>query len=112
MARCMKMVAVDLGANSGRVILGKYNGDKLEINEVNRFPNIPVQINRTLHWDILGFLREIRLGLKLAGGKYGNDISSIGIDTWGTDFGLIDKKGNLIGNPVHNRDKRTARMME
>lgn len=112
MASHLNMLAVDLGASSGRVILGKYNGCKLNIEEINRFSNLPVSTNRVLYWDLLGLYREIKQDFKIAGENKQSSIASVGIDTWGNDFGLLDKKGKLLSNPVHYRDNRTLGMME
>jgi rhamnulokinase len=103
------VLAVDLGAESGRVMAVKYDGRSLHLEELYRFPNTTVTINGTLHWDFLRLWRDIQAGIEK--GKSLNP-ASIGVDTWGVDFGLLDKQGNLIGNPVHYRDGRTANMME
>jgi rhamnulokinase len=112
MANHLNMIAADLGASSGRVVLGGFDGEKISIRETNRFHNIPVGTNGTLYWDILYLYREIRQGFKIAANEAGNGISSIGIDTWGNDFGLLDRNGRLLSNPVHYRDNRTLEMME
>lgn len=112
MNKDLKMIAADLGASSGRVILGKYDGSRLKIEEANRFVNSPVYANGVLYWDILGLYREIKHGFKEVCKNGKNDIASIGIDTWGNDFGLLDNKGKLVSNPVHYRDNRTQGMME
>lgn len=108
----LKSVAVDMGASSGRVILGKFNGNVLEIEEINRYMNIPVYQNGTLYWNILGMLHEINKGFREVKARGGRDIASVGFDSWGNDFGLIDRKGKLVSNPVHYRDNRTIGMME
>lgn len=105
-----KVLAVDLGGSSGRVVLGQLVDGKIRATELHRFPNDPVNVNGTLYWDILRILHEIKVGI-LKSKPYG-EIESIGIDTWGVDFGLIDEAGNLIDNPVHYRDNRTAGTME
>ncbi|KAA3658512.1 MAG: rhamnulokinase [Chloroflexi bacterium] len=102
------VLAVDLGAESGRVIAVAFNGRSLTQKELHRFPNIAVTINGTLHWDFLRLWHDIQVGIEK--GKALNP-ASIGVDTWGVDFGLLDKQGNLIGNPVHYRDSRTDDMM-
>ncbi len=105
-----QVLAFDFGASSGRAILGKFDGEKLTLHEVHRFSNDPVYLNGTLYWDTLRQLYDIKQGLvkaKLAGG-----FDSIGIDTWGVDYGLIDKEGYLIENPVHYRDHRTDGILE
>ncbi|MEU5835955.1 rhamnulokinase family protein [Streptomyces diacarni] len=104
--------AVDLGASSGRVILGTVAGEGLALEEVHRFPNRPVRAGgaeRTLHWDILGLYRGVLDGLCAAATKAGR-LASVGIDTWAVDFGMLDADGALLGNPVHYRDARTDGM--
>ena len=101
----MKVLAFDLGASSGRGIIAELKDGKITLNEIHRFPNNGINVRGTLYWDILYLFDQIKQGIvnaKLAGG-----FDSIGIDTWGVDFGLIDKNGDLIGNPVHYRDIRT-----
>lgn len=105
------LVAVDLGASSGRVIAGSLAGGRLRIHEVARFPNRPVVtmeggVDR-LHWDVLALWASIRDGLRDAARQHG-PVDSIGIDTWAVDYGLLDADGSLLGNPVHYRDGRTA----
>lgn len=106
------MVAIDIGAESGRVVLGSFDGRLLSIREAHRFPNIPVQVHDTLHWDVLRLFNGIREGIARAARTVGGSIASIGVDTWGVDFALLDRQGKLIGNPVHYRDRRTEGMME
>ncbi len=105
-----RVLAFDFGASSGRAIIGEFDGTKIELNEVHRFSNDPVLVNGTMYWDILRLFHEIKQGIikaNLAGG-----FESIGIDTWGVDFGLIDSEGRLLENPVHYRDGRTDGMVE
>ena len=99
-------LSVDFGANSGRVIVGYFHSDELVLDEVHRFQNRLVKLGSHLYWDFLYLFEEMKTGMKLAAQK-GYAIKSIGIDTWGVDFGLIDKDGNLLGNPVSYRDDRT-----
>ena len=94
--------AVDLGASSGRVIVGRLDQDRVQIEETHRFANEPVRAGGTLHWDILGLYRGVLEGLSKAG-----PVESIGIDSWAVDYGLLDVSGALLGNPVHYRDSRT-----
>jgi len=103
-----KFVAIDLGAESGRVIVGDLS--KMEI--IYRFPNHLVRVKDSIFWDILGVFNEIKKGLKEAFKKYPNQIVSIGIDAWGVDYVLLDDDGDLLGNPYHYRDKRTDNIME
>lgn len=100
-----KILAFDFGASSGRLIMGFFDGRKIELEEIHRFSNDPVLLGDTLYWDVLRQFFEIKQAL-LKTKKYG-PMDSLGIDTWGVDFGLIDKQGNLLENPVHYRDLRT-----
>jgi rhamnulokinase len=102
--------AVDLGASSGRVMTAEVGQDRLELTEVRRFPNRPVRVAGTLHWDILGLYGNILDGLRSAGTA--GAVASVGVDSWGVDFGLLDRSGALVGNPVHYRDGRTDGIME
>ncbi len=105
-------LAFDLGAESGRAILGKYNGSKLSLHEVHRFTNAPVSISGTMYWDVLNLFSEMKKGLALAGAEAGGRLAGIGCDSWGVDFGLIGKGDILLGNPCHYRDSRTNGMLE
>ncbi|NUP30652.1 MAG: rhamnulokinase, partial [Streptomycetaceae bacterium] len=98
--------AIDLGASSGRVIVGRVTPDGVGLAEAHRFPNRPVRVAGTLHWDALGLYAGILDGLRAAGTAAGQ-LTSVGIDSWGVDFGLVDASGVLLGNPVHYRDTRT-----
>ncbi|MET9270017.1 rhamnulokinase family protein [Kribbella sp. NPDC003557] len=102
-----RVAAVDLGASSGRVMLGSVGPEVLELRELNRFWNGPVRVRGTLHWDILHLYRSILEGLHLAG-----SLDGIGIDSWAVDYGVLDPDGRLIGNPVHYRDSRTDGVLE
>jgi rhamnulokinase len=103
---------VDLGAESGRVMLGRFDGSVLALEEAHRFPNIPVLVAGTLHWDILRIWSEIKHGLAICGRQAGGPLASIGVATWAVDFGLLGTDGALLGNPVHYRDARTQGMIE
>jgi len=105
-------IAFDLGAESGRAIKGAIRKGKLTIEEAHRFPNTPVPVHGTIHWDVLGLLRNVREGLRLCAAQAGEPPAGIGVDTWGVDFGLLDANGALLANPVHYRDKRTEGMIE
>lgn len=102
----IKMLGIDLGASSGRGIVGSFNGDKLEITENHRFANEPVIQNGHFSWDILRIFHEIKNSIRKTV-LDGENIATIGIDTWGVDYGFLDKNGKLISNPVHYRDTRT-----
>ena len=106
------LLAIDLGAESGRAILGTLNDGKLVLTEIRRFPNVPVRLPDGLHWDILRLWTDIKDALALAIRKGGKQSLSIGVDTWGVDFGLLDRRGALIGNPYHYRDSRTDGMVD
>lgn len=105
-----RVLAFDFGASSGRAIVGVFDGDKIELREVHRFSNDPVTINGTVYWDVQRLFFEIKQGILKA--KEDGGFDSIGIDTWGVDFGLLRKDGTLIENPIHYRDKRNDGMAE
>ncbi len=105
------VAAIDVGASSGRVMVGRVGPDRLEIAEVHRFPNVPVEVRNTLHWDILSLFSGILDGLHAAG-RQAPELASVGIDSWAVDYGLLDSAGCLLGNPVHYRDRRTDGVME
>ncbi len=107
----MNYLAFDLGADSGRAIVGSLTDHGLTLTEVHRFPNIPVRTRDTLHWDVLRLWHEIKTGLRAAQGQ-SPDLTSVGLDTWGCDFALLDDADRLLGNPVHYRDGRTYGMLE
>lgn len=104
--------AVDLGAESGRVMLGRFDGEWLSLEEVHRFPNVPVRVGDTLHWDVLRLWGDIHQGLAATARLAQGQIASMGVDTWGVDFGLLGRDDQLVGNPVHYRDARTTGMIE
>ncbi|MFJ6633637.1 rhamnulokinase family protein [Streptomyces sp. NPDC091376] len=103
----LPFAAVDLGASSGRVIVGRVGPGTLGLTEVHRFPNTPVRTGGTLHWDILALYRGVLDGLRAAARATGGRLASVGVDSWAVDYGLLDADGALIGNPVHYRDTRT-----
>ena len=104
------VAAVDLGASGGRVMMGTVGrGQQLELQELHRFPNVPVRVLGTLHWDVLALFQGVLDGLGAAA-RAGAGLASLGIDTWGVDYGLLDADGTLLGNPVHYRDTRTEGM--
>lgn len=105
-----RVLAFDFGASSGRAIIGTLDNGKITLNEVHRFSNDPVTVNGTFYWDVLRLFHEIKQGLLKA--KQAGGFDSIGIDTWGVDFGLLNKDGVLLENPVHYRDKRNIGMVE
>lgn len=110
MNRKKRVLAFDLGASSGRAVLACLENDRIRLTEIHRFPNEPVSCGGHLYWDVLRLLHEIKTGLRKAQAAGGFD--SIGIDTWGVDYGLIGKDGSLLGNPFHYRDKRTEGILD
>ena len=111
MATTSDYLALDLGAESGRGLLGKFDGERLTLEEVHRFPNGPVRMLDTLHWDLPRLFDEIKTALRKAAAA-NPGLDGVGIDTWGVDFGLVGRGDTLLGNPVHYRDARTEGMME
>ena len=123
MAEAKQYIAVDLGAESGRVMLGAVHAsakaeagagstDKLTLEEIHRFNNGPIDENGSLRWNFKHLLSEIKTGIGEAAKQAGNKIDGIGVDSWGVDFGLIGDDGKLLENPYHYRDSRTNGMME
>jgi sugar (pentulose or hexulose) kinase len=102
------VAAVDLGASGGRVMAGRVSDSGIALEEVRRFPNVPVSAGGTLYWDILRLYGDVQQGLRAAAHEF--PLASAGIDSWGVDYGLIDSAGALLGNPVHYRDARTDGM--
>ncbi|MGG4341416.1 rhamnulokinase [Paenibacillus lautus] len=107
----MSVLAFDLGASSGRAMLGQWNGRTIDVTEIHRFPNDPVRIGDRFQWDILRIYHEMKQGLLRLKGQHSLP-SSIGIDSWAVDFGLLDRTGELLTNPYHYRDTRTDGVME
>jgi rhamnulokinase len=103
-------LAVDLGASGGRVVAGIYNGARLELDELDRFPNDPIQEADGWHWNFKNLLTHIKRGIALAIKKYGDVVVSVGVDTWGVDYGLLDANGKLLAAPFQYRDARTNGM--
>jgi rhamnulokinase len=104
------LAAVDLGAQSGRVAVGRFDGEGLAIEEVHRFPNVPVKAGGRLYWDVLRLYADVLDGLRAA--DRAERIDAVAVDSWGVDFGLVDRDGNLLRNPVHYRDGRRAAALE
>ena len=105
-----RILAFDFGASSGRAMIAELKDGKIDVKEIHRFSNDPVLVGKMLSWDVLRLFHEIKQGIVLAVQDGGFD--SIAIDTWGVDFGLINKHGELICNPVHYRDARTEGIPE
>ena len=107
-----QFLAFDLGAESGRAILGRFDGEKVELEVLHRFPNHPVTVVATTYWDVLRLFHEMKEGLSQCVQAYGTNIASIAIDTWGVDFGLLGPGDELLGNPIHYRDPHTEGIIE
>ncbi|MDR1191879.1 MAG: rhamnulokinase [Verrucomicrobiales bacterium] len=105
-------LAVDLGAGSGRVLAGIYHGDTLALRELNRFPSEAVREADGWHWNFTRLLARVKDGIRLALGEFGARVVSLGVDTWGVDYGLLDADGQLLGQPFQYRDARADGMME
>jgi rhamnulokinase len=104
-------LAVDLGAESGRTMIGTLDDGHLSLTETHRFANGPVQLPDGLHWDILRLWADTKTGMGISSAKFNKNIDSIGLDTWGVDFALLDQEGALLSNPFHYRDARTDGML-
>ncbi len=105
-------VAIDLGASSGRHLVGLFDGRRLTLEEIHRFENGPVAAAGHLHWNVLGLWQNVLAGMRAASAKHGERIASVAVDTWGVDFGLVSKNDELLGNPVCYRDSRTDGMLD
>lgn len=110
LAMGQRYLALDYGAESGRGVVGTFDRARLTLDEVHRFPTGPVRVGSTMHWDLPLLLNEARRSLAAA--HAGGPIASVGVDTWGVDFGLIGPRGELVGLPVHYRDPRTDGVVE
>ena len=104
-------LAIDLGASSGRVIAAELRGDQIVLHEVHRFENAPLPIGNRLHWNVLNLWQEIERGIGLAADQYRDQIVSLGVDTWGVDYVLLDRNDDLVGPAFCYRDSRTRGMM-
>ena len=105
-------LGVDLGAESGRVMAGLWNGRRIRLEELHRFPNGPVEVAGSLRWDVLRLWSEIQHGLAIAARSRGKEVKSVGVDAWGVDFVLLSKSDELLGQPYHYRDARTRGVMK
>ena len=103
-------LAIDLGASSGRLVAGAFDGERLRLEEVHRFANGPVAVGHSLHWDVLRLWSETLDGLRVAADRCGKSLRSVGVDTWGVDFALLGRGDELLSNPHHYRDRRTDGM--
>lgn len=111
MRETQSFLAIDLGAESGRGVLGKFDGELLELEEIHRFPNGGIRVMDSLHWDVLQLWTEIKRTLSICARQRVN-LTSLGVDTWGVDFALLGKDDTLLGNPYHYRDSRTDGILE
>jgi len=107
-----QFLALDLGAESGRGVLGTLDGKRLQLEDVHRFPNGPVRVLSSMHWDVLRLFSEMKKALSLAAAQAGRSLAGVGVDTWGVDFGLLGSGDVLLGNPYHYRDERTVGMVD
>jgi rhamnulokinase len=107
MSKPSNYLAVDIGASSGRVMLGGWDGERIALSELHRFPNGAIEEHGHLHWDAPRLWREIQAGIAAYAARYDEPLAGIGIDTWAVDYGLLDASGQLLGNPYHYRDRRT-----
>jgi len=105
-------LAFDLGASSGRAIQGTLEDGKLTLTELHRFDNVPVQAGAHLYWNLLGIFNELKIGMRAYANQVKEPLAGMGIDTWGVDFGLLDKNDELLSNPINYRDDQTDGMME
>ncbi|MCW2724087.1 MAG: rhaB [Frankiales bacterium] len=110
MSASHRCVAVDLGAESGRVVVGSFDGVRLHTEVVHRFANVPRQRDGHLRWDMQRLWDDVRTGLRSAGEQ--GVVDSVGVDTWGIDFGFLDGQGRLLADPVSHRDGRTRHLVE
>lgn len=111
MTATRNLLAFDLGAESGRGVLGRFDGQKLQLQDVHRFANTPAATLDTLHWDVLHLYNEMLSGMRKCAHEFGG-AASVGIDTWGVDFALLGRNGTLLGNPRHYRDPHTEGVMD
>ena len=97
-----ELAAIDLGASSGRVVLGRFDGGRVALEELHRFPNRPVRLPDGLHWNLLHLFTEALEALR------GRALDGVAVDTWGVDYALLDSRGCVLGLPFHYRDERTS----
>ncbi|HMP40416.1 MAG TPA: FGGY family carbohydrate kinase, partial [Roseiflexaceae bacterium] len=112
MSNTTDFLAADIGASGGRVLLGRFDGRRIALSELHRFANEPVSIHSTLHWDVLQLWQGVITGMRRYAGEYHTTPAGIGVDTWGVDFGLLDRAGRLLANPICYRDARTNGMVD
>jgi len=112
MVSTANFLAVDIGAESGRCMLGSFDGECIGLREIHRFNNSPIRLLDRLHWDVLRLFTEVKNGLAKSVQECGSGLTGFGLDTWGVDFALLDEQGELLGNPYHYRDNQTKGMLE
>ncbi len=112
MPETANFLAYDLGASSGRAVLGRFDGSRVDLEEIHRFPNAGLPVADSLYWDALRLFEEMTQGLRQCVQRHGKDLEGIGIDTWGVDFALLDGHDELLGNPHCYRDSRVQGTME
>lgn len=112
MANTTDYLALDLGAESGRGLLGKFDGERLALDEIHRFPNGPVRMLDTIYWDLPRLFEEMKTALRKVAATGTPGLDGVGVDTWGVDFGLIGRGDTLLANPVNYRDVRTDGMLD
>jgi len=112
MSQTTNFLAIDLGASSGRVMLGQWDGRRFDMRELHRFLNGPVSVMGRLHWDVLRLWQEIKEGIAQYARQYSDPPAGIGIDTWAVDYALLDGAGEMLGEPYHYRDRRTEGIPE
>jgi rhamnulokinase len=105
-------LAIDMGASSGRHVVGLFDGQRLRLEEIYRFENAAVEVAGSLYWDLLALWSHVRQGLRAAGTQWGGQIAAVGVDTWGVDCGLLARGDQLLGNPYHYRDSRTNDILQ
>lgn len=108
----VKLLAFDLGAESGRAMLGHFNGSQIHVEQLHRFPNGPIRVGDSLYTDVLYIWDQIQTGLQISAAQHGKQLASVGVDTWGVDCTLLDSRDHLLGNPYHYRDHQTDGMVD
>ncbi len=103
-------LAADMGASNGRILVARFDGSRFDLNVIHRFPNSVTNILGQYHWDVVRLYNELLAGAQMFAHQQGGALAGIGVDTWGVDFGLLDRAGRLLGNPVGYRDARTDEM--
>jgi rhamnulokinase len=112
MTKSHNYLAIDLGAESGRAMVGSFDGRRLTLTETYRFINAPIKLSDGLHWDVQSLWGDIKSGISASVLKFNGEIDGIGLDAWGVDFALLDKNNTLLSTPFHYRDSRTDGMLE